>query len=292
MPDLYRRRLLLALAASPLFCALPLRAATPNPGRIIALEWLPTELLIALGVTPWGVADLHNYNIWVGEPKLPADVIDVGLRTEPNLELMAQMQPSLILCSNGYGPPKEKLTRIAPIMGFDLHSGDGKPFTAARASLRQLAARLGLSERAEQHLREVDDQLAAARERLAPYAGRTLLLMSLLDSRHAITFGKNSLFLEVMTLLGLKNGWQGETNFWGSAVIGIEQLAQAGEVDVICFDHDNDVEMQQLTRSPLWQAMPFVRTGRFQRVPAVWYYGATLSALHFVRVLERALETH
>ena len=116
--------------------------------------------------------------------------------------------------------------------------------------------------------------------------------MSLLDSRHAITFGKNSLFLEVMTLLGLKNGWQGETNFWGSAVIGIEQLAQAGEVDAICFDHDNDVEMQQLMRSPLWQAMPFVRTGRFQRVPAVWYYGATLSALHFVRVLERALETH
>ncbi|THE09866.1 Fe(3+)-hydroxamate ABC transporter substrate-binding protein FhuD, partial [Kocuria rosea] len=38
MPDHYRRRLLLALAASPLFCALPLRAATPNPGRIIALE--------------------------------------------------------------------------------------------------------------------------------------------------------------------------------------------------------------------------------------------------------------
>lgn len=291
MPNLYRRRLMLALAVSPLFCALPLRAATPDMGRIIALEWLPTELLMALGVTPYGVADLHNYNIWVGEPSLPAGVTDVGLRTEPNLELMAQMQPSLILCSNGYGPPKDKLMRIAPIMGFDLNSGDGKPFSAARSSLRELAARLGLSDRAEQHLREVDETLAAARQRLAPYAGRTILLMSLLDSRHAITFGKNSLFLEVMTLLGLKNGWQGETNFWGSAVIGIEKLAQSIDMDVICFDHDNDVEMQQLMRSPLWQSLPFVRAGRFQRVPAVWYYGATLSALHFVRVLERALET-
>ncbi|MFV9669216.1 Fe(3+)-hydroxamate ABC transporter substrate-binding protein FhuD [Pantoea sp. ARC607] len=290
MPDLERRRLMLALAASPLFCVIPLRAATPRTGRIIALEWLPTELLLALGITPYGVADLHNYNIWVGQPSLPAGVIDVGLRTEPNLELMAQMQPSLILCSNGYGPAKDKLQRIAPAMGFDLHSGDGKPFTAARASLRQLAARLGISDRAEQHLREVDAELAAARQRLAPYAGRTILLMSLLDSRHAITFGKNSLFLEVMTLLGLKNGWHGETNFWGSAVIGIEQLAQAGDVETLCFDHDNDAEMQQLMRSPLWQALPFVRSGRFQRVPAVWYYGATLSALHFVRVLERALE--
>jgi iron complex transport system substrate-binding protein len=292
MPDLLRRRLMLALAAAPWLRSLPLGAATPDLSRIIALEWLPTELLLALGVTPYGVADLHNYNIWVGEPSLPDAVVDVGLRTEPNLELMAQMQPSLILCSNGYGPSKEKLTRIAPIMGFDLNSGDGKPFSTARASLRQLASRLGLSAVAGQHLREVDNELAAARQRLAPYAGRTLLLMSLLDSRHAITFGKNSLFLEVMTLLGLKNGWQGETNFWGSAVVGIEQLASLGEVDVICFDHDNEADMQQLMRSPLWQSMPFVRAGRFQRVPAVWYYGATLSALHFVRVLERALETN
>ena len=292
MPDLLRRRLMLALAAAPLFRSLPLQAATPDLSRIIALEWLPTELLLALGVTPYGVADLHNYNIWVGEPSLPAGVVDVGLRTEPNLELMAQMQPSLILCSNGYGPSKEKLMRIAPIMGFDLNSGDGKPFSTARASLRQLAAQLGLSSRAEQHLRTVDSELAAARQRLAPYAGRTLLLMSLLDSRHAITFGKNSLFLEIMTLLGLKNAWQGETNFWGSAVIGIEQLAPLSDVDVICFDHDNEADMQQLMRSPLWQSLPFVRAGRFQRVPAVWYYGATLSALHFVRVLERALETH
>lgn len=292
MPDLLRRRLMLALAAAPLLRSLPLSAATPDLSRIIALEWLPTELLLALGVTPYGVADLHNYNIWVGEPSLPDTVVDVGLRTEPNLELMAQMQPSLILCSNGYGPSKEKLMRIAPIMGFDLNSGDGKPFSTARASLRQLASCLGLSAVAEQHLRRVDSELAAARQRLAPHAGRKLLLMSLLDSRHAITFGKNSLFLEVMTLLGLKNGWQGETNFWGSAVVGIEQLAPLGEMDVICFDHDNEADMQQLMRSPLWQSMPFVRAGRFQRVPAVWYYGATLSALHFVRVLERALETH
>jgi iron complex transport system substrate-binding protein len=28
--------------------------------------------------------------------------------------------------------------------------------------------------------------------------------------------------------------------------------------------------------------------GRFQRVPAVWFYGATLSAMHFARVLADA----
>ncbi|KGD83350.1 Fe(3+)-hydroxamate ABC transporter substrate-binding protein FhuD [Pantoea stewartii] len=290
MPDLYRRRLLMAMALSPLIPSFPSPAAQPDSDRVIALEWLPTELLLALGVNPLGVADVHNYNVWVGQPPLPAGVVDVGLRTEPNLELMTQMHPSLILCSNGYGPPKDKLRRIAPIMGFDLHNGDGKPLSRARASLRALAARLGREAQAEAHLQQVDAEIAAARQRLAPHAGRAILLMSLLDSRHAITFGKNSLFLEVMALLNLKNAWQGETNFWGSAVIGLERLAVFHDVEAICFDHDNDAVMQQLSRSPLWQSMPFVHSGHFQRVPAVWYYGATLSALHFIRVLERALE--
>lgn len=292
MFNLSRRRFVTALALSPFISALPLRAALPDTQRILALEWLPVELLMALGVTPMGVADMHNYNVWVGEPKLPANIIDLGLRTEPNLELMTQLEPSLILHSNGYGPSLEKLHRIAPTMGFDLNSGDGKPLSTARLSLRALGARIGREAQAEQHLQFVDQQLAAARERLKPWSHRPVLLMSLMDSRHAITFGKNSLFLEVMEILGLSNAWQGETNFWGSAVVGLERLAEVGDVQVICFDHDNDRDMQQVMASALWQALPFVRAQRFQRVPAVWYYGATYSALKFVRVLEHALESH
>ncbi len=227
--EITRRRLLVALALSPVLSALPLRAATsPEQLRIIALEWLPTELLLALGVTPLAVADTRNYNVWVGEPPLPPHTIDVGLRIEPNIELMTQLQPSLILCSNGYRPPPEKLQRISPIMCFDLNRGDGKPFSAARDSLRALATRIGSE--AEAHLQMLDRELAAARQRLAPYAQRPILLMSLMDSRNALAFGKNSLFLEVMEQLGLTNAWQGETNFWGSAVMGIERLAHLRDV--------------------------------------------------------------
>ena len=292
MFDISRRRLLTALALSPLMNLTPLRAALPDSQRILALEWLPVELLMALGVAPLGVADLHNYAIWVGDPVLPASTLDLGLRTEPNLELMTQLKPSLILHSNGYGPAVDKLERIAPTMGFDLNSGDGKPFTTARKSLHALGARLGLEAQAQAHLQWVDGEVAAARERLRPWAQRPLLLMSLMDPRHAITFGKGSLFLEVMEQLGLRNAWQGETNFWGSAVVGLERLAEVGDVEVICFDHDNARDMQQVAQSALWQALPFVRSGRFHRVPAVWYYGATYSAMKFIRVLEHALESH
>jgi len=290
MPDRLRRRLLTAMALSPVLLNLPARAGLPDPRRVVVLEWRPVELLMALGVAPMGVAEIHNYQLWVGKPDLPANTVDVGLRTEPNLELLTQLKPSLILYSQGYGPSPEKLERIAPGMGFSFNEGDGKPLTSARHSLVKLAQYLGLESRADRHLAEFDRFMLQMRARLAQRAPKPLLLMSILDSRHALVFGKGSLLLEVLDGLGIENAWQGETNFWGSAVIGIERLAAINDADAICFDHGNELMMEQVTSTPLWRALPFVRQQRFKRVPAVWFYGATLSAQHFCHILDGALE--
>ncbi|AIR65268.1 Fe(3+)-hydroxamate ABC transporter substrate-binding protein FhuD [Cedecea neteri] len=289
---LTRRRLLAAMALSPLLLKLPAaQAAVPDAKRIIALEWLPVELMMALGVTPMAVADIPNYQIWVNEPKLPAGVIDVGLRTEPNLELMAQLKPSLILYSAGYGPSPEKITRIAPGLGFNFNDGSGKPLEIARKSLIQLGDTLGMQQAASRHLAEFDAFIASMKPRFAARGNRPVLLMSFLDNRHALVVGKHSLFQQVMDLLGVKNAWQDETNFWGTAVVGIERLAAIKDADVLCFDHKNEAVARQVTATPLWKAMPFIRQNRFQQVPAVWLYGTTMSAMHFARVLDDGLRS-
>ncbi|MEQ4531764.1 MAG: Fe(3+)-hydroxamate ABC transporter substrate-binding protein FhuD [Mixta sp.] len=290
MLPITRRRLLAAMALSPLLWQQSLRAGTLDAQRIVALEWLPIELMMALDVVPMGAAELFNYRDWVGKPELPASVIDVGLRTEPNLELLTQLKPSLILYSSGYGPSPAVLSRIAPSQGFAFNNGDGKPLTAAGASLMQLAQRIGKVPQAQAHLQMFDDFIADMRARLAPRATRPLLVMSLIDNRHAIVFGKGSLFLEVMERLGLQNAWQGETNFWGSAVIGIERLATIHHADAICLSHGDETLMQQIAATELWQSLPFVRAQRFTRVPTVWFYGATLSAMEFCRILASVQE--
>ncbi len=289
MPNYSRRRLLMAMALSPLLPSLSVQAARPDIQRIITLEWLPTELMMALGVAPMGTAEIYNYTLWVGEPALPASTIDVGLRTEPNLELMIQMQPSLILYSSGYGPAKEKIERIAPTMGFAFSDDSGKPLTMARKSLLRLAERLDRLPQAQQHLAEFDAVISQTKKRLAGRAQRPVLLMSLLDPRHALVFGKGSLFLDVMDALAVENAWQGETNFWGSAVIGIERLATLEDVDVVCFTHGDQQLSQQVMSTPLWHAFPFVKEKRFRQVPQVWFYGATLSAMRFCHSLDSAL---
>ncbi|CAI0789692.1 MULTISPECIES: Fe(3+)-hydroxamate ABC transporter substrate-binding protein FhuD [Serratia] len=291
-PDPLRRRLLAAMALSPLLFSLPGRAADapPDIARIAALEWLPVELLLALGVMPLAVADIHNYNLWVEEPKLPASVVDVGQRTEPNLELLQQLKPSLVLLSQGYGPTPQKLQPIAPTMSFGFNDGSGKPLTVARQSLQALAQRLGLETRAVQHLAQFDRFIQDARRRLQAYTRQPLLMFSLIDSRHALVIGQKSLFQEVMDRLGIKNAWEGETNFWGTAVVGIERLMSVSHARAIYLDHGNQAMLDKVSATPLWRALPFVRQNQLRQVPAVWFYGATLSAMRFCRVLEQAQE--
>ncbi|EJB8471269.1 Fe(3+)-hydroxamate ABC transporter substrate-binding protein FhuD [Citrobacter freundii] len=283
-----RRRLLTAMALSPLLWQMNSAQAAVDPKRIVALEWLPVELLLALGITPYGVADVPNYRLWVNQPPLPDSVIDVGLRTEPNLELLTEMKPSFMVWSAGYGPAPEKLARIAPGRGFSFSDGK-KPLAVARQSLQEMAQLLNLQKAAERHLAQYDTVIASLKPRFIHRGARPVLLTSLLDSRHMLVFGPNSLFQDVLDEYGIPNAWQGETNFWGSTAVGIDRLAAYKDVDVLCFDHGNDKEMDALMSTPLWQAMPFVRAGRFQRVPAVWFYGATLSAMHFARILDTAL---
>ncbi|MFG1173670.1 Fe(3+)-hydroxamate ABC transporter substrate-binding protein FhuD [Erwiniaceae bacterium CAU 1747] len=288
-PDITRRRLLTALAFSPLLAHLPALAQRPADGQIIALEWLPLELLMALGVTPMGAAELHNYRQWVGEPALPASVVDVGLRTEPNLELLTQMRPSLILFSQGYGPDPARFERIAPGMGFSFNDGKGRPLSTARDSLMALATRINRVSQAQAHLAELDALILQVKTRLAARRQRSLLLMSVLDARHAIVFSANGLFQQVMDELGLVNAWQGESTFWGSVVVGIERLAGMRDVEVINFEHNNQHIIDRVTSTALWQSLPFVRQGRFQQAPRVWFYGATLSAIQLIHTLDRAL---
>ena len=289
LPHITRRRLLTAMALSPLLWRMnTAHAGAVDPQRIVALEWLPVELLLALGITPYGIADIPNYKLWVSEPPLPDSVIDVGLRTEPNLELLTEMKPSFLLWSAGYGPSPEKLARIAPGRGFNFSDGK-KPLVVARQSLQEMAQLFNLQASAERHLTEYDRFIASLKPRFMQRGARPVLLTSLLDSRHMLVFGSNSLFQDVLDEYGIPNAWQGETNFWGSTAVSIDRLAAYKDVDVLCFDHGNDKEMAALMSTPLWQAMPFVRGGRFQRVPAVWFYGATLSAMHFARILDNAL---
>lgn len=86
--------------------------------------------------------------------------------------------------------------------------------------------------------------------------------------------------------LGIDNLWQGETNFWGTAVVGIEKLIALAPGRAMLLEQDDGALRRRISKTPLWQAIPFVRQQSWQPAPAIWYYGAALAALRFCRLLE------
>lgn len=284
-----RRQFLKLMALSPLLFSSLSQAEKFDLTRIIVLEWRPVELLMALGIAPMAIADIPNYRRWLAEPALPDGVLDVGLRTEPNLEMMQRLKPSLIVRSNGYGPTAEALHSIAPVWGGDFTDGKSMPLTLMRRDLIALGALLDHQPQAAAHLQWMDNRFLQHRQRLSAYASEPLLIFSFLDSRRVMVFGNNSLFADAMNQMGLKNGWQGGSSYWGSTIVGIEALAQVKNVRAVGLIHGDNDPVQQIAHSALWRSIPFVREERLHLIPAVWFYGAGFSAMRFCQLLENAL---
>ncbi|MDC6625458.1 Fe(3+)-hydroxamate ABC transporter substrate-binding protein FhuD, partial [Leclercia adecarboxylata] len=89
---------------------------------------------------------------------------------------------------------------------------------------------MGDPARANDYLSEVAAQfeaLAAQRNSRVGSAKpvvKPVVLVSLMDERHARVFGQGSLEGLVLEQLGIDNAWEGAVNRWGFATITAEQL--------------------------------------------------------------------
>lgn len=245
---------------------------------------------MALGITPLAVADIPNYRRWVVEPPLPDSVLDVGLRNEPNRELIQRLNPSLLLLSEGFGPSVGSLRTLAPSWISRFSDGQHAPLTLLHRDVLALGDQLGRAPQAQQHLEAMEAQFVTLGRTVTGFRQRPLLLFSFLDSRRMMVFGRNSLLADVLARMGLQSGWQGATNYWGSMIVGIETLAQVRDVHAIGLLQEDAASTQQVLNSDLWRSIPFVREGRLHFMPAVWFFGGGFSAQRFARLLSATLE--
>ncbi|BEE11443.1 ABC transporter substrate-binding protein [Aeromonas dhakensis] len=257
--------------------------------RIATVDWTIAETLLALGVTPLAVGDVGSYRAWVGEPQLPAAVVDIGQRAQPNRELLAELKPDRILISPLAAPLAPTLSRIAPVQSIALYEPDADLWQRLHEATLTIAALVNKTAEAEQLLARLDQDLAQMRAGL-PADLPPLLVVQFIDERHVRIFGRHSLFEAVMQRLGLRNGWQGETNAWGFAVASLEQLMALPQARLVVVDPIPVGVSERLQEPGLWQQLPQVRAAAVLHLPAVWSFGGVLAARRFAVQLSTALQ--
>lgn len=279
-------RLLFSLRAAlvALFTCLPLGASA----QVATLDWTIGETLLALDASVDGIAQVEDYHRWVSEPRVPDTVSDIGLRTQPNIELLAQLAPEVILLSPMFAGLVPRLEEIAPTLSLDLYTPGTDTWEEILTLTRDIGSLTERDAKAEALIEQTHAQLAALRERLPPSA--PLFMVQFIDARHVRVFGANSLYDAVTQQLGLENAWQDATNSWGFAQQGIEVLARYPEARLVMIEPLPLGTAAELERSGLWRQLPSVRRGDVLTLAPVWSFGALPSAQRFAHLLVEALD--
>ncbi len=131
-----------------------------NPQRIVVLEYSFVDSLAAVGVAPVGIADDNNresivpaYTSTIGD-----DWVSVGLRREPSLEVIASLNPDLIIADTSrheavYGA----LSEIAPTIVFDSLTGTYEvAIEAAKTIAHAVGKDAEMAARLEEHTATMD----------------------------------------------------------------------------------------------------------------------------------------
>lgn len=290
---LTRRAFLAAASAGATMPGVASWGADRSASRIAALDWAGSEALLTLGVTPLAVADSGAYRRQFAHAPLPEQVPDLGGRWQPNLELLAQLSPDLIIVTSEHNPDEALQRRIAPLLAMSLHDNNLPPLVAAEGALRRVAGAAGRQEAAEVRIADAAASFDRAAENLAALAAPPLVVAVLEpDGRHVTVHAGNGLIGASLARIGLRNGWERPTaSIWGFARVGVAELGQAAHAHIVFIDQGARTAraLRQLEASTLWRNLPQVASRRVSSIPDLFPFGGLPTAVRFARDIESTL---
>ncbi|GMA26245.1 ABC transporter substrate-binding protein [Luteimicrobium album] len=269
--------------------------------RVVTLEWGFTEDVLALGVTPVGMADPKGYGDWDTVAPVPSSTADVGETVEPNVEAVAALHPDLVVASTdlpaGVTAQLAKRVPVLVLRGSDASD----PVAYMRRTITTLGQATGTADRAEQVLAAYDAKIASGKEALDA-AGKAAASFTMADgwlengTVSVRMYTPGSFFGAVAADLGLTNRWTtGGDKDYGLATTDVEGLTKVTDPGTTFLYVANDADggdpfATGLKDNKVWKQLPFVAAGNVQRIPdGIWMFGGPTSAVAYVDAVVAAV---
>lgn len=262
--------------------------------RVAVLEWQQIEDVLTLCISPVAVADAKGFSTWVTAETLPAGVVDVGTRQEPNLDTLVSTQPDLVIV--------EATAADDPIIGQLEHYGipvlatigadSNDPIAKMLSTFDLIAQATGREERAKIVTEEFQTRLQEAETEIAatePAITEFVYLDGWVDGGNVSLplFGDGSLVGAIGTRLGLENAWTGDTDsVYGLGTTDIEGMTTIGDATILHTSvaaETNDHFLASAADNPAWKSIPAVKEGRVHSFPkGIWTFGGPRSAQQII----------
>ncbi|WP_163536509.1 iron-siderophore ABC transporter substrate-binding protein [Gracilibacillus sp. YIM 98692] len=271
------------------------------PEKIVVLEWVYAENLLALGVQPVGMADIEGYHSWVNiEPELDESVEDVGTRQEPSLEAIHALDPDLIITAQSrHEDILDSLKDIAPTLVYNAYpeEGEGTQYEEMVSTFNEMAKLVQKQDEAEQVLSDIEETYETAKTEIeeAGIENKLFALSQAYSSDNSPVirlFKDNAMATEIMTKMGLENAYESEGfQLYGFDQTNVEALQTAQEAHFFYIvQEDDNIFTEQLAGNPAWEELEFVKEDRTYQLPGdTWTFGGPLSAEVFANQIKEAL---
>ena len=290
--SLFRCTIIMIFAACLVLPTPCLAIASRDLPSIASLDYRCTETLLSMGIVPSAVIDPETpYSTLEGA----AQAINLGTIIQPNLELLDQVSPELVLTSPEFTHMAPRLSGIAKVKSLAPYSSESGASSWQRmvSFTREVGEAIGSTDLAEDMIKETESHFQSLRSRIAGDQMPPLLIVRLMDHKHARVFGSNSLFQGSLDELGLSNAWQGPESHFGITMVSIDFLVDINaRLVVLESPYSSNPSREQFAVSGMWQHLSIIKRGDVIFLPSTFnHFGALPSALRFAESLVEALET-
>lgn len=256
--------------------------------KVISLDWTAAETMMLLGYPIQAVGDKKSYNIWVKEPHLPNNILDLGLRVKPNLEQVIMLKPDILISSSLFSFNNHSLQKYTKIYNIDFYK-EGDLYENINNAVLQLGVILSkekeaqaLIENTKNILKEISAQIKSK--------DRPLAIVQFIDPKHLRIYTNHSIFGLVLKELGLKNAYKKEVkNVWGVdniSFLNLLELSQNTKI-VIIKPHPFNIK-KEFKNNPFYQKIPLFED--YIELDPIWSAGSLLSIERFAKYLKDNLK--
>jgi iron complex transport system substrate-binding protein len=233
-----------------------------------------------MGYAPIATGDVRVWHKWVGTPKLPLTITDLGIRYLPNAELVAQLPVDLVVDNFFYEHARNLYGDVPAESVMSAAKGDTAVWEDYTEPTRKLGALIEEPQLAEDYIVKSRQDIAAASEQLQQrYPDvKKFAVVQFADANNLRMYVANSLFEAALKQMDKELVVLDEGNQWGFVPLRMGDLAQLDDEVCLLIVHPlSPITRAEIEDSLVWQRLGYGNTRCMGELPPVWIYGGMSS---------------
>lgn len=248
--------------------------------NIASPDWGNAATLTAMGHAPIATGDVRVWDRWVGSPKLPASITDLGIRYQPNAELIAQLPVDMVIDNYFYEHARNLYGDVPAESVMSAAKGETATWADYTEPTRELGMLIDNPKMAEDYIvqSQKDIQLASQQFQQRYPKAKKFAVVQFADANNMRMYVANSLFQPALEQMGRELVVLGKGNQWGFVPIRMGDLAQLDdETCLLIIDPLSPITRAEIDDSLIWQRLDYGNTRCVGELPPVWIYGGMSS---------------